>query len=317
MVELEPVRFRNASGQTLFGVLHTPRVPKPGAPAVVLMSPGVKMRVGPGRLYMPLTDLLTSRGHSVLRFDYSGLGDSEGELAESMLADVYNHIEAGRYLDDSLSALAWMRTERGHERLIVGGLCGGAITALYAAQADPSVEALIAIGMTVTLSSDAVQPAAYLTAAGLEHRRRGYLRRLLSLRSWWRLLTLQSEFGVIWRSLLPGFGRRAASAIVDGPSAAPNEFLANFNHRFPDAFFSFLGRGGRALMVFSGNDRVHSEYQEKFVALHGGRLRDHADRITEHLIPGANHVLSLREWQQEMLDVTERWMATDATPHSA
>jgi pimeloyl-ACP methyl ester carboxylesterase len=276
------------------------------------MSPGVKMRVGPGRLYVPLTELLTSLGHSVLRFDYSGLGDSEGDLTEAVLADVYAHIEGGRYLDDSLAALWWLRRERGHERLIVGGLCGGAITALYAAQHDSSVEALLAIGMTVTVSSDAVLPAAYLTNAELAHRRRGYLRRLLSPRSWWRLLTFQSELGVIRRSFLSGLaglGRKGRTPNPESPGAAPPEFLANFNRRFPEAFFSFLGRGGRALMLFSGHDRVHSEYQEKFVALHADRLGEHSERITEHVIPGANHILSMSEWRQEMLAVTQEWIA--------
>jgi uncharacterized protein len=308
MTEIQAVTFSNEQGHTLFGTLHTPSAPRPDAPAVVLMSPGVKMRVGPGRLYVPITELLTSRGHTVLRFDFFGLGDSEGELTESVLVDVYSHIEAGRYAADAVAALQWMRREHGHTRFIVGGLCGGAITALYAAQRDPGVEALLSIGMTVTMASDAVRPAAYFTTAELVDRRRGYLRRLLQPKSWWRLLTLQSEFGVIWRSLFARADRPKRTAPLPEGSALTPEQLGNVNPQFPEAFFAFLGRGGRALMLFSEKDRLHAEYQEKFVALHGTRLERHAAQVTEHLVPGANHVLSQREWQEEMLAETARWL---------
>jgi pimeloyl-ACP methyl ester carboxylesterase len=308
VTEIEAVTFRNDQGQTLFGTIHTPSAPRPDAPAVVLMSPGVKMRVGPGRLYVPITELLTSRGHTVLRFDFFGLGDSEGELTETALMDVYSHIEAGRYAADAAAALQWMRRERGHTRFIVGGLCGGAITALYAAQRDPGVEALLSIGMTVTMASDAVRPAAYFTTAELVHRRRGYLRRLLQPKSWWRLLTLQSELGVIWLSLYARADRPTRPAPLPEGTALTPEQLGNINPQFPEAFFEFLGRGGRALMLFSEKDRLYAEYQDKFVALHESRLQRHATQVTEHLVPGANHVLSQREWQEEMLAETARWL---------
>ena len=192
MGEPTAISFRNADGLRLFGTLHAPAQARTDAPAVVLYSPGVKMRVGPGRLYVPLTELLNARGHTVLRFDFYGLGDSEGDLTETQLADVYNYIEIGRFTADALHALEWMRREHGHRRFIVGGLCGGAITALYAAQQDASVEALLSIGMTVTLASDAARPAEQMSSAELAARRRGYLRRMLDPKSWWRLITLQS-----------------------------------------------------------------------------------------------------------------------------
>ncbi len=42
----------------------------------------------------------------MLRFDFFGLGDSEGDLDETVLADVYNNIEVGRYVDDTLRRAA-------------------------------------------------------------------------------------------------------------------------------------------------------------------------------------------------------------------
>ncbi len=118
----------------------------------------------------------------MLRFDFFGLGDSEGDLDETMLADVYNNIEVGRYVDDTLAALNWLSAEHGARRFVLGGLCGGAITAILAAERDARVDSLLSIGMTVTLASNAAKPGQYLTRAQLDDRRRRYLLKMLQAR---------------------------------------------------------------------------------------------------------------------------------------
>ena len=310
MAELQAITFLNESGLRLFGTLHRPTQPNDALPTVILLSPGVKMRVGPGRLYVPLTELMNSLGYTVLRFDFHGLGDSEGELEETMLADVYNHIEVGRYVGDTLSAMRWLREQHGSKRFMLGGLCGGAITALLAAQRDPSVESLLSLGMTVTLASNAATPAKYLTRAQLDSRRQGYYRRLLQPMSWWRLLTFQSEYGVIWRSLQRLFVKQPPAAAPAAPATpAAIDQRGNANPLFPPAYFAFLQRGGKALMIFSEKDRLQSEYEEKFVQPYAAQLSELTSQIEQHVIPHANHVLSFREWQEQMLVLSQRWLA--------
>jgi uncharacterized protein len=305
----EAVTFKNADGLTLFGTLHSPAVKQAALPVVVLLSPGVKMRVGPGRLYVPLTQLLNSQGYTVLRFDFFGLGDSEGELQETLLADVYNNIEVGRYVDDTLAALRWLRERHGFDRFVLGGLCGGAITAVLAAERDSRVEALLSIGMTVTLASNAATPAHYMTRAQLDYRRRGYIRKLLRPQAWLRFLTLQSEYDVIWRAMKRMFVKDKPVAAVAAKPAAPTEQRGNANPLFPAAYFSFLRRGGKALMLFSERDRLQSEYEEKFVQPYAAQLSELTSQIEQHVIPHANHVLSFREWQEQMLVLSQRWLA--------
>jgi pimeloyl-ACP methyl ester carboxylesterase len=266
------------------------------------------MRVGPGRLYVPLTELMNSLGYLVLRFDFHGLGDSEGELEEPMLADVYNHIEVGRYVGDTLSAMRWLREQHGCKQFMLGGLCGGAITALLAAERDHSVASLLSLGMTVTLASNAATPAKYLTRAQLDSRRQGYYRRLLQPKSWWRLLTLQSEYGVIWRSLKRLVIKEPPPAASPTAAAAIDQ-RGNANPLFPPAYFAFLQRGGKALMIFSEKDRLQSEYEEKFVAFHQQQLAAYQAQIDQHLVAGANHVLSFHEWRDDMLARSRSWLA--------
>jgi pimeloyl-ACP methyl ester carboxylesterase len=309
MSSVEAVSFTNPAGLRLFGTLHQPAEPDASLPAVVLLSPGVKMRVGPGRLYVPLTDMLIELGYTVLRFDFFGLGDSEGELEERQLVDVYNHIEVGRYVGDTLAALDFLRT-RGHRRFIVGGLCGGAITALLAAERDSSIEALLSLGMTVTLASNAATPAKYLSARELESAKRHYLRKLANPRAWRSFLTFKSNYGVIWRVIKRELFERKQPLPEPKPpdASAPPEQRGNANPLFPKAFFTFLERGGRALLLFSEKDRLHGEYQEKFALPYAERLKAHMTQIHQHIVANANHVLSLHEWQREMVEVGMRWL---------
>jgi uncharacterized protein len=305
------VSFRNEAGQMLFGTLHAPATPRKGAPAVVLLSPGVKMRVGPGRLYVPLTEMLNAQGYTVLRFDFFGLGDSEGELQEPMLADVYNNIEVGRYVGDTMNAMGWLRRTHGFEQFILGGLCGGAITALLAAERERRVVGLLSLGMTVTLASNTATPAKYLTQQQLSSLRSGYMRKLLQPKSWARLLTFKSDYDVIWTSLKrmiikskPAAAPAAAPADADRPA----EQRGNANPLFPPAFFAFLERGGRALMLFSEKDRLQAEYVEKFSTPYAERLKPHLPQLHQHVVANANHVLSMQEWQREMVDVSRDWL---------
>jgi uncharacterized protein len=313
MTDVEAVSFPNKAGQTLFGTLHRPSRtenahPDASRPVIVLLSPGVKMRVGPGRLYVPLTDMLCDEGFSVLRFDFYGLGDSEGELAEKLLPDVYNHIEVGRYVDDTLAAMHWLRTAHGVKRFVLGGLCGGAITALLAAERDPSVEGLLSLGMTVTLASNAATPGKYMTSVQLEGRRKQYIRKLLSPTAWFRLLTFRSDYSVIWHSTFQKFLRKPpAKVAVTAAAEPPAEQRGNANPMFPPAYFKFLERGGKAFMLFSGKDRLQSEYEEKFAQPFAARLAPFESQIDKHIVAEANHVLALHEWQREMVDASRAW----------
>jgi pimeloyl-ACP methyl ester carboxylesterase len=321
VAEIEPISFKNSAGLTLFGSLHSPAAPKASLPLVVLLSPGVKMRVGPGRLYVPLTDLLVSLGYRVLRFDFYGLGDSEGELAETLLADVYNNIEVGRYVDDTLSAMNWAQKRLGAKRFVLGGLCGGALTGILAAERDTRVEGLLSLGMTVTLASNAAAPGQYLTRVQLDQRRMKYLRKLFSPMAWLRFFSFKSEYGVIWRAMkrlvvkdppaakAPPVVTAAAVQPVPGQTIpAPIEQRGNANPLFPKAYFAFLQRGGKALMLFSEKDRLGSEYQEKFCEPYAAQLQPYLKQIEQHMIPEANHVLSFREWQVSMLELSRGWI---------
>lgn len=313
-VARKAVVFTNRTGLKLFGVLHQPPRATRADVAVLLLSPGVKMRVGPERLYCTMAQHFVDLGFPVLRFDFFGLGDSEGEVTEELLKDVYNHIEVGRFIDDTIDAMDWMAREHGIGRFILSGLCGGAITGLLAAQRDPRVAGLLALAITPVLASRSAQPGLYMTAGQAAALQRTYLQKLMSPGAWLRLLTLQTDYRFMWRAMTQGF--RASppptpTAIATGDVASPanpSEETDNANPLFPPAFFAMIESGRPILMVFGGSDRLLWEYEEKFVARHRTRLEGTVGVHEVHTIAQANHVLSFEPWQQEMLAVATNWL---------
>src|SRR5262245_8274609 len=98
--------FRNGAGQMLHCILAVPdRVVARSDVVCLLLSPGVKMRVAPHRLYRKLTNDFLDRGISVLRVDFHGLGDSEGDLPEERLDQLYRQVQLGRHVDDTRAAI--------------------------------------------------------------------------------------------------------------------------------------------------------------------------------------------------------------------
>jgi hypothetical protein len=272
----------------------------------VLLSPGVKMRVGPQGLYRRMTDEFVALGIPVFRFDFYGLGDSEGTLTEELLRDVYNHIEVGRFVDDTLDAMSWMEQHRGTKRFILSGLCGGAITGLLAGGRDPRVVGLLGLGMTAVLAAKAADASLYMTEGQLSHQRRKYARRLTNPTAWLRLLTLKSDYRLIWRFMTQPIQQRLRAP--KPAEAAPPPENDNANPLFPPAFFNMLATRRPMLLVFGGSDRLQWEFEEKFLARHAARLASMPKLYDVHVIGNANHVLSLTEWQNEMLDVSRRWL---------
>ena len=81
------VSLRNREGHALHCMLDEPPPGEPrAAVAAVLLCPGIKTRVGPHRLYRKLSGAFLSRGIPVMRVDFRGIGDSEGDWPGESLA---------------------------------------------------------------------------------------------------------------------------------------------------------------------------------------------------------------------------------------
>jgi alpha/beta superfamily hydrolase len=310
-----PVSFPNKDGLRLFGILHQPHRVRDAGVAILLLSPGVKMRVAPHRMYNKMAARFVELGYPVLRFDFHGLGDSEGDAPETVLADLYGATQVGRYVADTVSAMDWMQRTYGTSRFIAAGLCGGALTGLLTAERDARITHLLGLSIPVTLDGSNIDATRYMTTEHLASTRMGYLRKLRpsNWRSWIRLLTLQSDYRMIMRSLMKPLRARAGQAAPE-PAAVPAD---NTNPCFAPAFRRMVSSSRRVLLIFAEADRLFWEFENKFMQRQAGVLAPYADCFEVHVTKQANHIFSFGEWQQDMMDQCCRWLERTAVEEPA
>lgn len=309
--EVLPVTFQNKAGHRLFGMVHRPSVPCASDVAIILLSPGVKMRVAPHRLYLNMADRFVSMGYPVLRFDFYGLGDSEGEAEEEYLADLYGAVQVGRYIEDTIAAMDWMQTTYGTSRFILSGLCGGAITGLLTGARDRRVVCLLGLAIPVIIDGSQIDYTKYITEAQLKKMREGAFNKMRDPRSWraWvRFLTFQSNYRLIARSFLMSLGAGFQHTKTALPAAIQSMPSDNTNPFVGQAFFKMVSTSRHIFLIFAGMDRLLFEYEKKFVERNRAKLESYASWYEIHVTRDANHIFSFREWEEDMLDQCAAWL---------
>jgi pimeloyl-ACP methyl ester carboxylesterase len=127
-------------GNELVGIVTVPpeHVRDPRLPGVVLLTAGLVSRVGPNRLYVTIARALAELGFTVLRFDFSGIGDSHPRIDQLPL------VESG--VRDTVDAMTWLGLGWGVERFILMGHCSGAwFSLITAAIGAPHVVGAVAM----------------------------------------------------------------------------------------------------------------------------------------------------------------------------
>lgn len=127
-----PLFFANGAYE-LFGVLHEPEVPV-GRPAFVFCHPFGEEKLWTHRAFVTFARRLAARGHAVLRFDFMGAGDSDGELADASLASC---------LSDIRCAVDLLRARSGAPAVNLLGIRLGATLASLAAEQIADVRHLV------------------------------------------------------------------------------------------------------------------------------------------------------------------------------
>ena len=147
-----PFRCEDAQGRSLRGVL-TPATSGDRQLGLVLLNSGMLPRYCFHRHYVKGARTLAAAGVSVLRIDLDGLGDSDGEFSVGPVEACWLRIQLGELVPSTLAAVRAFRQGLGLRHLVLGGSCGGAITALLAAAEAPDlVSGCLAISLPVCLS---------------------------------------------------------------------------------------------------------------------------------------------------------------------
>ncbi|NNF38713.1 MAG: hypothetical protein HKO98_14395 [Gemmatimonadetes bacterium] len=120
----------------LVGILTQPdpeRAQK-GAPGFVILNSGILHRVGASRLYVRLARVLAEEGFTTLRFDFSGVGDSDVRRDAIPVEE--------RFVTETREAMDYVAEVAGVDRFVVGGLCSGADGAFFSSLQDDRIVGL-------------------------------------------------------------------------------------------------------------------------------------------------------------------------------
>lgn len=298
-----PVTFP-CEGYRLVGSLHP--TDAPARYGVILLNQGPVDRGGSHRLYIKLANRLSSLGVPVLRFDARGVGESggmwEGEDRGISIFEVYGHIQRGAWKPDTLAAIDYMLRQTGVERVVLGGLCGGAVTAIFAGAEHPAVHAMFVIGTPVTFSA-VTRRTSDLPDAIIARESASYVRKLVRLSSWKRFFSFQTDYRTLVHVFLVQVVRRWQR--VKGVNLDPSLNDENVNIPLFKAMDAVCRRGKRLLVIFGENDYLWQEFQEHLPRFGKDRTRLPFELVT---IPDANHTLTEDRWQETFFTTVHDWI---------
>jgi dienelactone hydrolase len=192
--------------------------------AIVILNTGIIHRVGHHRMYVTLSRALADAGHTVVRFDFSGIGDSPP--AKDRMPPLAACLEQIRDVIDSIA-----RTHR-VERFVLVGLCSGADHAILHAFKDERVVGVVVMDPTLPPT-----PRYYFHYV---------LQRFPNARSWLSVATGSSG---LMRMAMAHLAR-VLKAEGNSPETLTLQSL-QFSPHLAQCYRSIATRGGKILAVFT------------------------------------------------------------------
>lgn len=266
------------AGGSLHGVLVEPEAGarRDGAPAVLTWNVGLHHHVGPYRYFVDLSRRLASCGFTCLRFDVSGMGDSEVSRDDA-------RPDVERAQADVAEAMVTLARERGFERFILIGFCSG-VDAAHA----------------LTLSDERVAGLVYVEGYGF--RTKGfylrYGRRFLDRDRWERLLRQKYPkwFG---EDLPPASAEEERERIYLREYPKPDKLRADV--------LTMTGRGARLLLLYVGGDTDYN-HRTQFLEMIGERSE--VPNLELEYFPTADHTFFLERDRLRSIHRITDWMIT-------
>jgi exosortase A-associated hydrolase 1 len=275
------------NGSWLYGILSLPEQIK--SRGVLIVVGGPQYRAGSHRQFTLLARYLAANGVPAMRFDYRGMGDSEGDTRT--FEDVGDDI---RHAIDRFHAEAPALRE-----VVIWGLCDAASAALFYAHRDPRVCGLVLLNPWVRTEEGAAR-------AYLKHY---YLSRLFDRGLWRKIIGGRFDYGAAARSVfkLAGaalLGKTKSASIEEGAAGDSQGSTLPLPDRMLDGFESYKGN---VLLIMSGNDLTAQEFLDMIDRSSRWKKLLRSPRVQRRDLPQANHTFSQREWRDQVASWTKDW----------
>ncbi|KIF81846.1 hydrolase 1, exosortase A system-associated [Noviherbaspirillum autotrophicum] len=277
-VEERPLCF-SCHDAALYGILSVPRQPR--SRAVLIVVGGPQYRAGSHRQFVLLARALASHGYPVLRFDYRGMGDSEGEPRNFERVDDDLRVA----VDQLLAAIPSIC------EVVMWGLCDGASASLFYAYRDARVSGMVL-----------VNPWAHTEqGAAKAHLKHYYRTRLTDPALWRKIMRGEFQTYAAMHSLRTmvhcAFSTSNASTDTNGGMSLPDRL-----------HYGLTQFSGKVLIILSENDLTAQEFRELAQGTSSWRKLMHASRVQRFDLRGANHTFARRDWREQVIGITLEWL---------
>ena len=269
------VRFGKST--PLVGILTEPtRGAHSNHPGVLLLNSGILHRVGACRLHVNIARALAEIGFPVLRFDFSGIGDSEARK-DTLTFNESAPLEVSEAMD-------YLQTTKNVRDFVLIGLCSGADMAFEVAKADDRVAGLVLLDAW-----------AYRT-----------------WRFYWHYYRIRAFKLSVWKNAirvrLQRLRQASASQVEPGEELDIPTYVREFppKEQVETDLKGLATRRMHFFFVFSGGQEEHYNYRRQFHDTF--RTVDFGPRLRVDYIPDADHIFTGLDHQTFLVDAIPRWM---------
>lgn len=273
----------------LYGILSVPE--HAVSRGVLILVGGPQYRVGSHRQFTLLARHLAAHGVPVMRFDYRGMGDSEGSAKtfEEVTDDLSHAID--RFFKETSSL----------KELVIWGLCDAASAALFYAHKDARVTGLVLLNPWVRTDTG-------IAKTYLKHY---YLARIFAPDFWQKIRQGKFDYAAAVRSVSQLVGKAVATGKKTvNPSSADHEGTFNLVP-LPDRMLDGLSRfKGKVLLILSGNDLTAQEFSDLLKESRKWQRILESIQIQRRDLPDANHTFSKKDWRDQVATWTREWLAS-------
>ena len=266
--------------KSLVGIVTRPvSSARTNGPVIVILNTGIVHRVGHHRMYVTLSRVLASAGRTVLRFDFSGVGDSEQRSdrlspLDSCLADVKEALDS---LEKDYQA----------SRFVLLGLCSGADHAVLYGHTDTRVVGLVL--MDPTMPPTARYYFHYVA------------QRLRNLHNWASVATGRSGLlRLLMAQLLHRMRPRHQAHELTLDTLQFSPYLAQ-------CYRASVSHGVQILAAFTSISARHTYRRQMLDAFPGVEFND---QLKLEFFPDSDHLFSTERDQSQLRQIIGNWFTS-------